>query len=192
MKKWLIFSSLLLTIGVFSAFTAVSNDAETLDEAINETPAAITWLTWDQMVAANKVKPKKVIIDVYTEWCGWCKHMDKTTFKDPKVVKYISDNFYAVKLDAEQKANIVHDGHTFKFVKQGRRGYHGLAAALLENKLSYPSIVYLNEKFQRILISPGFKKVDGMLLELEFTDKEIYNEKTWGDYKAHKTKANKK
>ena len=74
----------------------------------------IHWITWDEAVKLNASNPKKVFVDVYTDWCGWCKRMDATTFKDPKVVEYISNNYYAVKLDAEQKDDIVFQGNTFK------------------------------------------------------------------------------
>src|SRR4051812_22903851 len=50
---------------------------------------------------------KKVFIDVYTQWCGWCKRMDASTFEDPSVVAYMNTHFYPVKLDAEVKDTIV-------------------------------------------------------------------------------------
>ncbi len=126
----------------------------------------IQWMTWDQAVAANKTAPKHLIIDVYTDWCGWCKRMDATTFKDPRVVKYIADNFYAVKFDAEQTTDITYDGTTFSYQKAGNRGVHALAASLLDNRLSYPSVVYFNDKMERVMISAGFKDADAMLAEL--------------------------
>ena len=49
------------------------------------TPAAakIEWLTWDQAVAKMEKEPRKIMVDVYTDWCGWCKRMDASTFQDP-------------------------------------------------------------------------------------------------------------
>ncbi|MGB1121602.1 MAG: thioredoxin, partial [Saprospiraceae bacterium] len=57
-----------------------------------------------------------------------------------------------------------------------------LAYSLLNGKLSYPSIVYLNENFERILISPGYKDNKKMLKETIYVADEIYNKKTWEDY----------
>ncbi|HLT51685.1 MAG TPA: DUF255 domain-containing protein, partial [Arenibacter sp.] len=47
----------------------------------------ITWLSWEEAVklAETEKDPKKIFVDVYTDWCGWCKKMDKDTFQDPKV-----------------------------------------------------------------------------------------------------------
>ncbi len=149
------------TLQTTEAPTSASVTASATTEA-----ADIQWMTWEQAVKANKNAPKALFIDVYTDWCGWCKRMDATTFKDPKVVQYVSDNFYAVKFDAEQKGDIVYDGNTFTFQKTGQRGVHGLAASLLDGRLSYPSVVYLNGNMERIMISPGFKDADAMLAEL--------------------------
>ena len=98
----------------------------------------IHWMTIEQAEAANKVEPKKLLIDVYTSWCGWCKKMDQTTFQNPVIVKYINENYYPVKFNAEQKDSVHFLGETFKYVEQGRSGYNELAATLLDGKLSLP------------------------------------------------------
>ena len=67
----------------------------------------IHWLTLKEATERNKQQPKKFLIDVYTEWCGWCKRMDATTFEDKAVVSYVNKNFYAVKLDAETKDTFI-------------------------------------------------------------------------------------
>lgn len=145
----------------------------------------LKWYTWEEATELSKKHPKKMVIDVYTDWCGWCKRMDKTTFVDPAVTKYIADNFYPVKLNAEQKADIVFNGETFKFVDSGNgKGVHTLAYALLDGKMGYPSLVYLNEKYERIMISPGYKEVPDMMLELKFAAEEKYKDTSWEDFKG--------
>ena len=62
--------------------------------------------------ASDSVK-KKVFIDLYTNWCGWCKRMDLTTFSDPVIVNYIKNNYYTVKFDGETKDTIVFNNHQF-------------------------------------------------------------------------------
>src|SRR4249919_2233805 len=58
----------------------------------------VNWMSIDDVQVAMKKQPRKVWIDVYTDWCGWCKRMDKTTFSDPNVIRYMNKHFYAVKL----------------------------------------------------------------------------------------------
>ena len=147
--------------------------------------AQISWMTWEEAVAATKQEPKKLLVDVYTEWCGYCKKMDAKVFTDPKVVAFIKKNFYAVKFDAEQKKTINYDGFTFNFnPNAARRGVHDLAIALLDSRMSYPSIVYLDENRDRISISPGFKPADKFLNELNFIQGGHYKLKTYQEYLA--------
>jgi thioredoxin-related protein len=116
----------------------------------------INWLTIEEAEEANKKEPRKIIVDVYTDWCGWCKKMDKSTFQNEKIAEYVNANFYAVKFNAEQRDSLVFRNSKFKFVSQGKRGYHELAAALLQGKMSYPSIVYLDEELNMIQPIPGY------------------------------------
>ena len=68
-----------------------------------EPQAEINWITIEEAIQlAENGTDKKFFIDVYTDWCGWCKRMDKTTFSDPEVSKHMNDNFYCVKLDADK------------------------------------------------------------------------------------------
>lgn len=164
-------------VSIFSCTNANKKAKGNIEEGL-------TWLSWEEAVKANQKKPKKFIVDVYTDWCGWCKRMDQTTFSDPKVQAYLSKHFYAVKLDAEQKKEITFDGNTFNFVPSGRRGYHQLAYALLDGRLSYPSIVYLNEKVERITVSPGYKTAEDIMPELTFVADEHYKNSSFQDYKS--------
>src|SRR6185295_7853223 len=91
----------------------------------------IKWMTFEEAVEKSKTEKRKIFIDVYTDWCGWCKVMDKNTFPDPEVARLLNEKFYPVKLDAEQTADITFRGTTFKFIAQGNKGVHQLAAALL-------------------------------------------------------------
>jgi thioredoxin-related protein len=142
----------------------------------------IKWITWEQAVELNKTKPKKFMVDVFTEWCGWCKRMDKDIFTDAKVAQYVAENYYAVKFDAEQKPEVTFNGKVFKFVGQGNRGYHEFAATLLDGNMGYPTIVYLSETFERTVVSPGYKDAPTLMKELKFTAEEHYKKGTWDDY----------
>lgn len=142
----------------------------------------INWMTIEEAEAASKEEPRKLIIDVYTDWCGWCKRMDKTTFSNPVIVDYINNNYYAVKLDAEQKDSIIFRDYTFKFVEQGRRGYHELAAALLNGKMSYPSIVYMDEELNMIQAIPGYQDAKSLEKIVKFFGENRHTDLTFEDY----------
>ena len=56
---------------------------------------------WDIILEKAKNSERLIFIDVYTDWCGYCKMMDKDVFSDSEVANYLNDNFVSVKLDAE-------------------------------------------------------------------------------------------
>ena len=151
--------------------------------AIGQTKT-INWLTWDQMIAERETDSikKKVFVDLYTGWCGWCKKMDQTTFLDPSVVEYMNANYYAVKFDAETRDTVVFNNLTFlnsdpTFVKtspNARGKTHWFAHSLLEGNLSYPSYVILDETFIRVTILSGYKQQEAWIGNLIFFAKDEY------------------
>ncbi|GAB5554314.1 MAG: hypothetical protein Sapg2KO_39050 [Saprospiraceae bacterium] len=174
MKKVLFTITAILAIGCLVAFTLPADSTPT---TTTKDETTITWYTWEQAIELNKKEPRKLFIDLYTDWCGWCKRMDASTFKDPAVVKHLNENYYPIKFDAEQKEDVLYNSHTFKFIDQGRRGVHELAYSLLEGQLSYPSYVYMDEQVRRITISKGFKEAPAMIKELEYITGESYIKK---------------
>ena len=130
----------------------------------------INWMTFEEAVKLNETAPKKIFIDVFTDWCGWCKKMDQTTFKDPDVIAYMNENYYAVKFDAESNDTIVFSGYTFvnEGGRNGRKGTHQLAAALLQGKLSYPSYVFMDEKNQLLTVAPGYMEAKDFMPVLRY------------------------
>jgi thioredoxin-related protein len=151
-------------------------------EGKEEKKGAVNWITFEEAVALNKTSPKKIFIDVYTDWCGWCKVMDKNTFSQPDIAAYLNENFHAVKLNAEQKEDIEFMGNTFKFVPQGKRGYHELAAALLQGQMSYPTVVFMDENNQLLQPIPGYQKPKQFDVILHFFGESAYKEMSWEDF----------
>lgn len=171
---------IVITTSSFHSSPSTKEHMEDSSSAINSTK--IKWLSWDEAIKRNDTVPKKVFIDFYTSWCGWCKRMDSSTFKDPKVVAYMNEHFHAIKFDAEQKEDIVYKGHTFKFVNAGRRGYHELASSMLDNNMSYPSFAALSEEVKRITIIPGYRKADELLIILQYIATDKFETMTYDDY----------
>lgn len=144
----------------------------------------VTWLSWDEAtkLAETDKNPKKVFVDIYTDWCGWCKKMDKDTFQNEEVAAYMKENFYMVKMDGEGKEPIEYKGKTYKFVPSGRKGYHELAASLMQGRMSYPTTIFLDEEMNMLSPVPGYQKPGPFLNIAKYFGDDIYKEKDWKTY----------
>jgi thioredoxin-related protein len=131
-----------------------------LSFALNGTAQAqeqIQWMKFEEAVAANANNPKMILVDVYTDWCGWCKKMDKETFTDPQVIAHFQKNFYAVKLNAEDtKRKFPFMGRTFTEAE--------MAASMRVN--SYPNFVVIEPGLQNIAQLPGYRGPEDFLAGL--------------------------
>ncbi|MFY0607057.1 MAG: DUF255 domain-containing protein [Cyclobacteriaceae bacterium] len=145
----------------------------------------VEWLTFEEAVARNKEEPRKLLVDLYTDWCGWCKKMDRDAYANQKIADYINKNFYAVKFNAEQREDVEFNGHTFKFLEQGRRGVHELAAALANNKLSYPTTVFMDEKLQIIQPIPGYMNAQSIDPILRYIGGDSFKTTKWEDFQKN-------
>lgn len=141
----------------------------------------IHWLSWDEAQVKMKHMPKKVWIDIYTDWCGWCKRMDATTFKNPALVKYMNQNYYAIKFNAEKDDNIRFLGKVYN-LEQQYRGTSGLAVELMKGQLSYPTGVFMEEGFQNPQPVPGYHPTQEMEMILKYLGENIYKTTKFEDY----------
>lgn len=144
----------------------------------------VKWLTFEEAVEKSKTEKRKIFIDVYTDWCGWCKVMDKNTFSEAKVASLLNENFYPVKFNAEQREDVVLNGTTYKFVASGNSGYHELAAALLNKQMSYPTVVFLDENFNMIQPLPGYMKPKEFHPIVQFIGEDHYKTVKWADWQT--------
>lgn len=159
MKKSILFAvASILSLSVF---------AQKLETGVN-------WMTYDEAVKANKKEPRKIIMDIYTVWCGPCKMLEKNTFSNPEIATYINENYYAVKFNAEGNEVIAYKGTTYTnkdYVKgkSGRNATHPFASIGATNgNLAYPTIVVFNENFDLITPFVGYKTPEQLSPILRF------------------------
>lgn len=169
-----IFTLLLLT----TAFAFNDEEKQKSDKNTDSADASIEWLTFEEAVRkSNQYKMKnrkKIFIDIYTDWCGWCKKMDRNTFENPEVIEYINKYYYPVKLDAEMKRNVILNGDTLEFISRGKRGTHELALKLMNGNPSYPTTVFLDERFNMLTPVPGYQSAENLKPVLRFFGKNLH------------------
>lgn len=166
----------LLVTSIFLFFTTSYSIAQN----------AITWYSFEEALELMEGNKKKIVIDVYTDWCGWCKRMDKSTFQKPHIANYLNENYYPVKLNAEQKETIKFAGQNFNFVDQGRgKSYHEFALAVTRGQLSYPTIVFIDEDLNIIQSIPGFRSAQEFEMIMTYFGENNHKVEPWSTYQSN-------
>lgn len=147
----------------------------------------IHWITSvEELQAKMQQAPKKVLVDMYTNWCGWCKKMDADTYTNPALVKYVNNNYYALKLDAERRDTIHYQGRDFFFAPEYKT--NGFALELMKDflakggQMSYPQTVFMLENFQSPTPVPGYRTVAEMETFLTYFGDNMFRRKSWDEY----------
>ncbi len=99
------------------------------------------WMTLKEASDSLKKEKRPILVDLYTDWCGWCKVMDKKTYAHKQVSEYLGQKFYAVKIDAESKKAIEWNGKSYPFNAEYRT--NEFALYLTQGQLSYPTTVII-------------------------------------------------
>ena len=142
----------------------------------------INWISMDDALEAQKENPKKILMDAYTDWCYPCKLMDKNTFGNQDVAKFINENFYAVKFDAEGEEEVNYNGQTFTNpnydpARAGRRNHQHDFARILKIT-AYPTIAFFDEEGEFIAPIPGYHQPKEIELFLNMMLKDDYKNLT--------------
>lgn len=162
----------------------------TLSTSLASMAQHINWLTFEEALALQKKEPKKIMMDVYTNWCGPCKLLDKNTFQNPDVAKYVNDNYYAVKFDGEGNETIKYKDR--QYANKGfkpelasrRNSVHDLTLALQVN--AYPTIIFFDEKADMIFPLKGYQAPQQLELYLKMFLNDKHKEmKTQDDFNTY-------
>jgi thioredoxin-related protein len=137
----------------------------------------IKWMSLEEALKAQKSIPKKIMMDVYTNWCGPCRLMDKNTFQNMDVASYVNEYYYAVKFDAEGEEIINFFNQTFTNPnfdsnRKGRNGTHQFTQFL--GVKGYPTVVFFSENADPIIPLVGYQKPQQLELFLKMIKQGDY------------------
>lgn len=152
--------------------------------AFSQNSNKITWHSFEDGVKLNSTTHKKIFIDIYTEWCGWCKVLDKNTFPDSTITRLMNKYFIAVKLDAERKDTIHFNGYDFINPNpETPRSPNQLASSLLKGRMSYPSMCYLDDSLRLITTVQSYLKPMELEPILEYIGSDKYLTITYDSFR---------
>ena len=150
----------------------------------------INWVTLEEAVALQQKEPRKIMMDMYTVWCGPCKMLDRNTFHNKDVVAYINKNYYAVKFNAEGNDVVNYSGRQFTNPRydaskaKRRNGVHDLT--LFFQVQAYPSIVFIDEDQKHLTTLRGYQNPQQLELYLklfkENKHKDIDSQEKFNEY----------
>jgi thioredoxin-related protein len=147
--------------------------------ALSSQKARVKWMKFEDAVTASQEEPRKIFVDIYADWCGWCKVLDRDTFSDTAVARILNGSYYPVKLDAEsQETHTLPDGRKVSSAELAA----SLAASKPGEKYGLPSMIILNEKAAILTRIQGAQKPDFMTPALLFFSENHYLEKSWEAY----------
>lgn len=125
---------------------------------MNAEPVIPEWKTVNYGLENSAKENKLIMLDVYTDWCGWCKRMDRDTFSDSTVAAYLNSRYIACKMNPEKKGKLTYDGKEYTFGEFGQAlGVRG-----------YPATAFFNEKGEVLTVVPGYMKPQEFLTVLKY------------------------
>jgi thioredoxin-related protein len=131
---------------------------------MNANPETIEWKSIVQALDSAPKQGKLIVLDVYTDWCGWCKRMDRDTYADSSVAAYLNSRFVASKMNPEKAGDLMYDGKKFTQAEFGQAlGIRG-----------YPATVFFNEKGEVLTVVPGYIAAKEFLPMLKYFGEGIY------------------
>ena len=166
----------LLFAGVYFLCFSFSAPAQ------NESHGLVNWLSFKDAQEKNKIQEKPFLIDVYTDWCGWCKRLDNETYKNAEVAALMNTYFYPVKFDAESRDSLNFAGVPYKFKPSGSRGTNEFALTMASRpggRIGYPTITIISPMGEKIVVEAGYKNADKMKLFLLYYGEGHYKTKDY-------------
>ena len=134
---------------------------------------ATEWKAWDAGLSSAASSRRPVLVDVYTNWCRWCRQMDRDVYGREDVQKYLDAHFVTVKLDAESGESVTYRG----------RAMTARALASSFSVSGYPTTIFLAANGDHLVNVPGYVEPGRFLLLLRYIgDGHMDRGVTWDEY----------
>ncbi|GAB4316921.1 MAG: hypothetical protein Kow0074_05190 [Candidatus Zixiibacteriota bacterium] len=164
--------SLTLTVAMLTPSLRAENVSKASSTDSKGKSEGIEWLSYDEGLEKAKETGKPIVIDFYTDWCGYCKKMDRETFKDPKVISYMKENFISVRVNGESKKMVSHKGEQLS--------ERSLTKAYRVS--GFPTFWFLSSDGEPIGPAPGYKPTKSWLTLLEYVGGSHYKKMSFDTY----------
>jgi thioredoxin-related protein len=137
-----------------------------------ESLSSVIWMSVEEAEQRTQRKPRMIVMTVTTKWAGWGK-LQERNFKSKRIIRYLNENYYTVKLDAESSDTILFN--RVNYTRGDGMPYHMLAYSLLEGQMDFPSTVFLDEKMTVLMVIPGPMDEERFDVVLHYFAEKAYN-----------------
>ncbi len=166
MKKNLIAVSVIFAIIIGSYFAINANGSENLlkDDSKGK--------SFEEILKLAQKDKKKIVVNVYADWCSWCKKMERETFPNQEVQKELKRNFYFYRMNGESNDIVEFDGR--KWTKAQLTKAFGIRG--------FPATIFLNYNSQPITVLPGYVDASTFATILKYIGDDVYTKMTFEDF----------
>lgn len=154
-------AALLLALPLLGADAPAAGDAA---KPANKDGSRVQWLAFDAAVAKAQKENKHLIVDIYTNWCGWCKVMDRQTYGNAEVAEYLTANFALAKVNGESASKLTWNGKTIS-----EREF-----AKAVGVTGYPSTYFMKPNAELLGGVSGYIKSPDMMIYAKYVHTKFY------------------
>ena len=147
-----------------------------------KTQNKINWMTAEEVQEKMLTAPRKVYIDIYTDWCHWCKIMDKKTFTNKYVIDYMNENYYCIHFNAERKDMVTFNNKKYGLATGSKT--NTLVMEWLQGQISYPTSLFFDEGFVNPQPVPGYLEIPTMEMIAKYIAQNKHKSIPFDKYKA--------
>ncbi len=133
---------------------------------------SVEWLAFDKGLELAQKQNKLLVIDFYTDWCHWCKVMDKETYGNEKVIKLVKEQAIMAKVNAETNE---------KFQFRGA-AYSGRELSLMFGVQGFPTTAFMNAKGELITAISGYIPADKFTMILKYLAGNWYEKMNFDEF----------
>lgn len=144
-----------LSVILFFALFIITNSFKTAEE--------IKWLDFNTGYKLAVKKKKIMMVDVYTDWCGWCKVMDRETYAKSEIAALVNQHFVPIKFNPETPDVV----YTFEGKEYNGKG---LKDIISNNQIrGYPATMFINTKNKKSSLVSGYLNPQEFKVTVEHT-----------------------
>ncbi len=157
---------------VMIAAVLAATAAALADGKGDSTKTALPWKPFDAGFAEARSSGKKIMLDVYTDWCVWCKRLDQNVYSNPAVADYLRKHYVIIKLNAESSAKVRYKDTT----------YTSADFAMGLGVTGYPTIYFFDSSGEPLDKLGGYVEADRFLPIIRFFGEDYFRKMSWQDY----------